>query len=227
MLALGAALVVYVWKWRPLLAVHIAILGIGIGLAVIGGKGHADSLGQRLGLWQDTIYGLTFWGHGIGSYYLTFPEYAEHINTLVSRPENAHNDYLEYIYELGIGTIPLAYLVGIAWRGNSGPERYMLVGQLAISAFGFPIHMPMGQFMAALILGSCCGGWIPLRGSIAMGRIRVFARIAAVKDSLRSYRTSWKDPEILPGISPVRTGGGELLRRYPLEGIGSIGNPGH
>ena len=227
LLALGAALVVYVWRWRPLWAVHLGTLGIGIGLVVIGGQGHNDSLGQRLSMWQDTIHGLTFWGHGIGSFYLTFPEYADHFNTLVSRPENAHNDYLEYIYELGVGSVLLVYLVGIGLRTTRQAELYMLVGALVLSALGFPLHMPVGQFMAALILGAACSTWLPLRCTVALGRIRVLAWLARIQGSYRVGLSSTPSGDIFWRFSTVLARSCQLLRRRSLARIGTNSDQGN
>jgi len=219
LLALGAALVVYVWKWRPWLAVHLGTLGIGLVLLVIAGHGHADSAGQRLGMWQDTLYGLNFWGHGLGGFYKTFPEYANHLNTMVSRPENAHNDYLEAIYEVGIGAVLMVYLVCMAFQTAQLPERLMLVGQLTISSFGFPLHMPVGQFMAALILGAACSGRLPLRGAIAVGRIRVFAWLTRIRHATRSGYTLAQRGDIFSCLPPLLKSSRQLLHRRGLAGV--------
>jgi len=210
----------WLWRRRPLLAVHLLGFATIIGASVIGG--HGDSLGQRFNIWSDTLRGLTPFGHGLGSYYVSYPAYAERQNTLLSRPENAHNDYLEIIYELGIpGAILLAYLIGIAWRSSRQPERYMFIGVLVVSAFGFPLHMPMGQFMAALIAGRLCGDWLPLRASLSLGRIRVYAWFTRVVDAYGGSRSFEKGGEFFSGISSVFTRCRQLLHRHPLERVSS------
>lgn len=188
-LALILAGLVWLWTRRPLLTLHLGVAGMLIGLMVIGG--HNNSVYQRYNFWIDTINGMTsWWGHGIGSFYVTFPEFSAHSNTLISRPENAHNDWLELIYELGIGVVPLIYLIGIALRSSKEPERLMLVGAIAISCVGFPLHMPAGQFMAALTVGCLCGGWMPLRGTVGLCRMRVQAWLAGIKNLARGRSSS-------------------------------------
>ncbi len=223
--AIAVALIAWLWTRRPIIATHIAGLLMICGILVIGG--HNDSVYQRYNFWIDTIKGInTWWGHGIGSYYITFPEYSEHSNTLISRPENAHNDWLEYIYELGIGVIPLIYLIGIALRSNKEPERLMLLGAITISVVGFPLHMPTGQFMAALTAGCLCGSWLPLRYSLVLGRIRIRERVAAIKGRARGGWSSGVGDELVPGVPAFRASNSELLRRRALAGFGPDGNSG-
>ncbi len=220
--AIAVAWIAWLWPRRPIIATHIAGLLVIGGILVIGG--HNDSVYQRYNFWVDTIKGInTWWGHGIGSYYITFPEYSEHSNTLISRPENAHNDWLEYIYELGIGVVPLIYLLGIALRSNKEPERLMLIGAITISAVGFALHMPAGQFLAALTAGCLCGSWLPLRYSLLRGRIRVREGIAAFKGCARGYRPPYMGDPDLPCFPEVRASNSELLRRRSLAGISSDG----
>lgn len=202
LLAIAVAALVWLWPKRPIVALHIAGLCVIGGIALIGG--HNDSMGQRYNFWADTLRGITPFGHGIGSFYLTFPEFSAHSNTLISRPENAHNDWLEYIYELGLGVIPLVYVLGFALRSRRMPERLVLIGLITEAAVGFPLHMPAGQWVAAITVGCLCGDRYGVRCSFALGGIRVRPWLARLSLGGGSRGPPGKSAEVVPLFPEVR-----------------------
>lgn len=112
---------------------------------------------DRLDIWQDTLRGVTFFGNGIGSFYAVFPAEAVHTNVIEVRPEQAHNEYLHALFELGVPGLALCLALACqALRGSLELERLMLVFILAVSIFAFPLHMPFTAFVAALVAGRLC-----------------------------------------------------------------------
>lgn len=111
---------------------------------------------ERLVIWQDTFQGLTLMGRGAGSFLITYPAFASHADTMATRPEHAHSDILELIYDYGIGVTPLALLVVLALRGSMAPERYILIGFLTLCAISFPTRIPVLGFLGAFALGRLC-----------------------------------------------------------------------
>lgn len=111
---------------------------------------------ERLVIWKDTFAGLTWMGRGAGSFLITYPAFAQSADTMATRPEHAHSDILELIYDYGIGIAPLALLVVLAIRGSVAPERYILIGFLTLCAISFPIRIPVLGFLGAFALGRLC-----------------------------------------------------------------------
>ena len=116
---------------------------------------HASNA-ERLNIWQDTLDGLTFWGHGLGSYWDMFPHFASRIDVLVpiqTRPDHAHNDLLELIFETGAigGLLALAIVATVF--SSSSPERYIVICVFVMAFVGFSLHLPATLGMAAFALG--------------------------------------------------------------------------
>lgn len=135
--------------------IALALLGLcAIGVALLIDTPSAQ---DRLDIWTDTLRGVTFLGNGIGSFYAMFPAEAISSNVIAIRPEQAHNDFLQVLFELGApGTILIAALAAAAFRKDLSPERLLLVFVLASGAFAFPMHMPLTAFVAALAAGRLC-----------------------------------------------------------------------
>lgn len=104
-----------------------------------------DSIWERLLVWQDAVQQLTFWGHGIGSYA------GASIDTVRARTYEMHNDWLQMVYELGvIGAAPVFAIVVRTF----GPFVLCL---FIIAFFGFPLHLPVTSWFAALVCGHLLG----------------------------------------------------------------------
>ena len=120
-----------------------------------------SSVIERWAIWTDTIKGLTFQGHGIGSYYFLFPFVNETFDTTLARPEHPHNELLEIWFELGtIGVFLYASMVAAAYRVADDVSRCLIAAFITIGMFEFPSHVPLTAFIGALVLGHA-----PMRGS--------------------------------------------------------------
>lgn len=129
-----------------------------------------DTVQERLILWRDTILGLNWLGHGIGSYYSTFPFFST-FDTLVARPKYAHNDLLQIIFELGVAGALL--IITFCWQvlKSQQIERYVFVAFIGISCFSFPLYLPVTAFVAAVVCGHIAGRGSSLQLSLANSRV--------------------------------------------------------
>lgn len=112
---------------------------------------------ERINIWQDTIAGITLFGHGLGSFRYMFPDYASHINIIQgTRPDHAHNDLLEILFETGIngGILALGLLI-VLYKAQFA-EALIVICVLGIGITNFPLHIPSTLFLAAFALGRIC-----------------------------------------------------------------------
>jgi hypothetical protein len=155
---------------------------------------------QRFEIWSDTIAGLNWSGHGLGSFFNAFPKYgSDFIAQAHSRPFDPHNEFLWLAFEGG----PIAVVLAVAfvvrlWRASGDqPMRYVLVAVGVLACFAQPFHDPTILFVA-LWAGYLAGGhvlvrlpavgrggplraWIPgIEGGMARGGIR--PRLAPITD---------------------------------------------
>lgn len=132
---------------------RIAVLG-GVALAALTivwiTKHPTDSI--RLDTLRDTVNGLTWFGHGLGSYQTTFAEQAIYRDTLMHNPVWTHCDPLQLLYELGPGALFIFALFGLALLAQSS-AAILLGGIVVESLFSFPFYAPTTAFLAALCLG--------------------------------------------------------------------------
>lgn len=132
------------------------------------------SVGERLQIWEATISGFTWFGHGAGSFRGLFPLYAPNIDTMVLWPQHAHNDLLELIFEYGVfAAIPVA--IAILCLFSRSPLRYVVLVFLVEGCFEFPLFMPATGFLSALCVGHCLREWDRARFAQLYGRVVAFA----------------------------------------------------
>lgn len=120
---------------------------------------NTGSLVRRWGWWTETVENLRWFGWGAGSFAGMFPLFGTIDNT---RPEHAHNEFLNFAFELGLPSLLLFGVLGMAALGRAGIERAVLAAICVAGLFGFPFHLPA----TLLALGFCSGrlcrerGWI-------------------------------------------------------------------
>lgn len=153
-----AAAAVALWAgvtYRPRVALAVAPL-IGLVAFWLAPAKWVDvgSLHEHLSMWTDTLRAFTFWGHGLGSFYVEFPRYAVDTATNYVRPDHAHNDFLELAFELGVPGIAfgMAFLVCVLASGSEAEG--MVLGALLVEAcFAFPFHEPATTFLLGAVAG--------------------------------------------------------------------------
>lgn len=150
----GLAVSLFVWGWKfdKRLAISVTL-----GIAVLGTSLYWDhfntaSIQERLNIWLDTVQGFKLFGNGIGSYETMFPYYATHINTEAARPKFAHNDLLNIIFELGIGTSLLIPVILNVLKSNR-KELVIIYTVFTISLFTYSFHVPVEAFVVFLVAG--------------------------------------------------------------------------
>src|ERR1035437_9201427 len=147
-----AAFVVWVWFRSRKLAILLALLSI-CAIAILINLRPASVI-ERWAIWTDTIKGLTFQGHGIGSYYFLYPFVNATFDTAIARPEHPHNEILEIWFELGaIGVFIYASMVATAYRMADNVSRSLMAAFIIMGMLEFPSHVPVTAFLGALVLG--------------------------------------------------------------------------
>jgi hypothetical protein len=105
---------------------------------------------QRLQIWTVVVPKLSFFGWGAGS--LTelyiFPD--RHLGTQIIKVEFAHNDYLQLLFEYGLGAIPIFILFGYAIVKSLSP---VLICIAILACYWFPIYAPIPAFIGFAYAG--------------------------------------------------------------------------
>lgn len=107
----------------------------------------------RLGVWQDTLNHLTFWGTGWGSFADAYASWPVHTNMFTQLAGHAYSDTLEVMSDLGIGAAGLWLFLALCLR-NAPPASLLLA--FAFFACGLthsPLWMPIVPQFFALFLG--------------------------------------------------------------------------
>lgn len=156
----------------------------------------SETMLTRLAVWWDTWNGLTLWGHGLGSYITEFPRYQAHSPALMIRYENAHNDILQIVFELGIVG---AGLVGaLLYRmGRVKPDAawYGLVVFMVEGLLDFPLYSPVTGVLAAV-----------LTGQLLSDRVAVRSLLGALRSGIQDRFDHLGSPPLpagRPTVSPV------------------------
>lgn len=144
----------------------LAVIGLAAISVPIAGGWRTNGVNERLDLWQDTWNALTFWGHGLGSFTDTFPQYAQRFDIAHARPEHPHNEFLLMAYEGGVLGIALAvaFCIGV-WRASAREWRPTLAALGVLAFLGMPFHDPATLALGALLAGHAvaCGRPHPCR----------------------------------------------------------------
>lgn len=133
-----------VWRHSKFWAVALTVL---LAILVVEQKDdQASSLLTRMGIWQDTLNHLTLFGGGFGSFFESYGSWTMHTNMTLMRPPHAYNDGLELLFELGIGLIPLWFMLIVALSTES-EHRLIIMAFLVLGISFFPLFLPpLGQF---------------------------------------------------------------------------------
>ncbi len=149
----AATALAFAKSWK--LGVAIALSGA-LFIGTLAYLGAASDNAERLGIWFDTIAGITIFGHGLGSFRYVFPDYASHINIILgTRPDHAHDDFLEILFETGIvgGFFAIIAFGVILARGRHYAETLIVICTAGLGITNFPFHIPSTLFLAAFAIG--------------------------------------------------------------------------
>ena len=150
-IASGVGAGYYIFKYFPATAICTALLAIP--LAIVIKHDNGASLFQRIGIWQDTLEHMTFFGHGFGSFAATYATWSPHTNITFYLPTHAYNDSLELVSDLGLGAIPIWIFIALCL----GPDRGHRAIFLTFVVLGFsyyPLWIPPCAQIAVFVLGT-------------------------------------------------------------------------
>lgn len=135
--------------WWASFSSGIVVLG---GLVVAGlwytlnyGSSGNSSVNDRLVFWQLGLANITAFGYGLGSSVELWPQF-----------EHFHNEYIEYMFELGFGAFSILGITVYA-LGSRTPASWPFITLLITCFFNFNLHEPMGAFLFALLAGYLVG----------------------------------------------------------------------
>lgn len=159
-------------------AAAAVVLGAGATAAILWWLGYkAGASAERLSIWLDTWAGVTWLGHGLGSFSTLFPLLASRIDTFTWSVEHAHSDALEALFELGVVGLGLACVcAAVAFRG---PLRLVWAALGTQALLGFPLHLPGAACLAALVAGHATRAWPCIRDYDIGGRVALQLRLAS------------------------------------------------
>ncbi len=179
-MALGLAGAIAIYRYSRFMAALAIVLPALLSVAWLQGHGALyyagvfDTLIQRFGTWYDGAQGFTFFGQGLGSWMINFPLYQTHSNPLELRWENAHNDAVQLLFELGIGG---AVLIAVFLFRLANAERnaafYALVVFAVEACFEFPIYQPVTGALAVVCAGYLFRRSDSLRSLVVRGGLRI------------------------------------------------------
>lgn len=159
--AAGVA-VIALWRRYPVTAFALVSLGAVAFLA-------KDNIGvstlSRLGIWQDSINHMTFFGHGYASFMDAYTAFPIKRNMTDMIAPHAYNDFLEFVFMLGVGAIPLWLYLVLAYEAAPPQARLILLAFALLSLTFFPFWI-IGH-LVAFTLGSINGDYnaVPLKHS--------------------------------------------------------------
>lgn len=110
---------------------------------------------ERMQIWSATFHNLSWLGSGPGSFtdlWLALPDHILH-------PENVHNDFLQLLYEHGIGAIPFLALCAATLTAQDERSFSPAAAIAIFSGFTFPLYTPITAFAFALCAGRASRAW--------------------------------------------------------------------
>ena len=175
-IALGTAAAFAVGRRSPFLGFMTFLGGILFVVSWMHDYGGLTDLFQRIGVWQDMLPALRPWGHGLGSFISEFPLWQQHTSALTLRFENAHNDFMQLCFELGLGgVLAAALVVAQLWGTPRSSAWYALVVFLVEGCFGFPLYEPVTASLAAVCAGALFAEHVVLFDLLAAWGPRIWA----------------------------------------------------
>ena len=205
-LAVAVGLVFAYWPRSTRARAAIIAAIVAISAALLFASAHkAGSADHRLILWGTAVVAFFHapFGSGLGWFQAAQPE-----------SMFAHSDVLQMLVELGIGAAAIILLPIAALKQGRGTnaERAVFAAVCFQTMVSFPLHMPAGAFVAALVAGRLVGR----RAVVRMGK-----PVGGVADDADQRRQAASDRKHLVrggrggGAVSVRSGAENTQAVYP------------
>lgn len=146
-LAIGV-LAMYVRK--PLILASVAAAIFIIATARLGGSDI-----QRMQIWYAAWANLTFLGNGAGSFLTLW----FHTPTSLVHPEYVHNDFLQFVFEYGVGSVLLLAVLGACACCTQAQQWPIYIAFLFMACFSFPFLCPVTAFIGTVCAGRIAADW--------------------------------------------------------------------
>lgn len=188
LLGIVVAFGTWLWSKSRFAASTLASIVLVIAVLALVFDYHAQTFIERLHLWSETLAGITLAGHGLGSFYTLFPALTVSWDMAEIRPDHAHNDALEILFETGIVGLGLyCCFIGLAFSSADQVGRCLLAAFIAISMFAFPSHLPVTAFIFAVVAGHAAVRRRPLFVITDRSRMALYPRLAGASDKRLAF----------------------------------------
>ena len=151
----------------------LIIAGIALALSYVAAHMITDyGSSERLAIWQSAVNGLTVVGHGIGSFWSSYPPFDLRVSPN-SYPEHAHNELLHIAFELGLPGVICALGFCLSLCGPLNTPRLVLIAFLTEACLAFPTHLPATAAIGLILAGYAVRDRYLLRDSVLFRRVCV------------------------------------------------------
>ena len=148
----------YGWRANPWVKRGLLASAVAVGFFAIWyvGAYKLHTAMMRFMLWGAAVLSLTPAGGGLAWWHAAHPFPLE---------EYVHSDALQWMVEVGLGSVFFLAIPVMVMRRGTGElaERAMYLGVCVEAVVSFPIHLPMGGFLAAVLTGHLASRVVDVR----------------------------------------------------------------
>ncbi len=162
-LAVVLAMLCRYFDWRAAVSTLAAA-----GLAFYLWQGPSDIV--RLQIWQLAAMHLSPLGAGPGTFGA--------LGIQTGQMGLVHNDYLQIVFEYGVGSLAIFVIMGAALAQTERTEHPVLVAFLALGLFWFPLYSPLTAFIGTAVAGHLVRDWSLVRALDRRRRLDAAPRFA-------------------------------------------------
>jgi hypothetical protein len=118
---------------------------------------------QRMQVWDAAYSNLRWFGLGPGTFTDLWMMVEVSGEKVMERPEFAHNDYIQFIFEAGCGSVLVFALMAAVLAQSETTEWPVFAGFAALAIFYFPLHSPLSAFIGCVAAGRIVRDWVLVR----------------------------------------------------------------
>lgn len=140
------------WHWT----ISLAALAIG---SLVFAHFAVDSDIQRLQIWGIALQGLTPLGWGPDAFNDVFAMIPDAVGPHLVHLEFVHNDYIQLVFDYGIGAASLFIILACGLSRTSHPDWLALFACALSATFFFPLFHPLTAFIVCALTGHLAADW--------------------------------------------------------------------